>query len=99
VFVIVSCFVILLHLFTADEEGEGLEEVELQVQSVVLARLLGCISNVAQQQLVHMEVMVTKELKRQRQEEQEKTPRKRTANPKKVIISLSLEMKRYITIS
>ena len=77
-------FCYLIDLFTADEEGAGLEEVELQVQSVVLARLLGCVSNVAQQQLVLMEVTVTKELKRQRQEEQEKTSRKRTANHKKV---------------
>jgi len=47
--------------------------------------LLGCVGYVAQQQLVHLEVIVIKELKRQRQEEQEpKTPRKRAANHKKV---------------
>lgn len=63
----------------------GLEDVELQVESLVLARLLSCVGNVAQQQLVHLEVTVSKELKRQRQEEQErKSPRKRGDNHKKV---------------
>lgn len=60
----------------------GLEEAELQVQSLVLARLLGCVGNVAQQQLVHLEVTVSKELKKQRQDE--KSSRKKTANNKKV---------------
>ena len=68
-----------------DQEGVGLEEtVELQVQSLVLARLLGCVGNVAQQQLVHMEVCVSKELKKRRQEEDKRSPRKRAANHKKV---------------
>ena len=78
--------VLLIRMCIADHEEAGLEEVELQVQSLVLARLLGCVGYVAQQQLVHLEVTVTKELKRQRQEEQEKkTPRKRAANHKKVL--------------
>ena len=51
----------------------------------MLARLLGCVGCVAQRQLVHLEVTVIKELKKQRHEEQEKkTPRKRAANHKKV---------------
>lgn len=71
---------------TTDQEGVGLGQVDLQVQSLVLARLLGCVGNVAQQQLVHLEVTVNKELKKQRQDEQEKTPRKRNPNHKKVLI-------------
>ena len=70
---------------TPDHERTGLEEVELQVESLVLARLLSCVGNVAQQQLVHLEVTVSKELKRQRQDEQErKSSRKRGDNHKKV---------------
>lgn len=72
---------------TPGREGLGLEEVELQVESLVLARLLSCVGNVAQQQLVHLEVTVNKELKRQRQDEQErKSSRKRGDNQKKVRI-------------
>ena len=67
--------------------------MELQVQSLVLARLLGCVGYVAQQQLVHLEVTVTKELKGQRQEEQEKkTPRKRAASHKKVLVGCNLHI-------
>jgi len=73
---------------SADPQGVGLgeEEQQLEVQSLVLARLLGSVGNIAQQQLVHLEVTISKELKRKRLEQEDADPRKKASNPKKVCI-------------
>ena len=72
----------------ADLQGVELQEAEqqLEVQSLVLARLLGSVGNIAQSQLVHLEVAISKELKRRRLEQEGASPRKKASNHKKVYI-------------
>jgi len=78
---------------SADPQGVELQEAEqqLEVQSLVLARLLASVGNIAQRQLVHLEVTISKELKRRRLEQEGPSPRKKASNHKKVYM-IQLDM-------
>lgn len=69
---------------SADIQGVELGDAEqqLEVQSLVLARLLGSVGDIAQRQLVHLEVTISKELKRRRLEQEDTSPRKKASHKK-----------------